>query len=238
MKNIYEFGSEKIQTEPNFIWKEYELILDKLGLDDSQNKSNKKIGAKGIGAIIAELFRKNIEVVLKRKYSNSYKISENNVYVKGCHIEFDFLILKGDAKKETITHNEITFEIPVYNLKDVIAVIESKTYGIYSLYDRNKRNFEKNDLFKFVNAYKNDLNGMDNKIKIGYMSLAEQRPNKGVSNFIEKTIYFFEDYFGKEYYEEERLWNVYYAKCRYANNTSDVFADESEWEKFVDSLVK
>lgn len=26
--------------------------------------------------------------------TNQYKISENNVYVKGCNTEFDFLILK------------------------------------------------------------------------------------------------------------------------------------------------
>ncbi len=236
MENIYEYGSEKIQDRPNSIWQGYELIKDKLGIKENDASYNKN--KKNRGACVAELFRKNIEIVLENKYRGKYKISENNVYVKGSHIEFDFLVLKGNAKREVITQKDISYEIPVYELEDVIAVIESKTYGIYSLYNRDIHNYEKNDLFKFVNAYKNDLHGLDNKIKLGYMCLAEQRPNKGTSNFIEKTIYFFEDFFDNKYFDVGRLWNVYYAKCQYANKkTDDIYADETEWERFVDSLV-
>ena len=242
MQNIYEYGSETIQDSPNLIWKGYELILESLDIveDDVSDNRDMKKGKKVTGAIIAELFRKNIEIVLKQKYEGRYKVSENNVYVKGCHIEFDFLILRQDAKKEVITQNDISYELPVYDSEDVVAVLESKTYGIYTLYDRDKKIFENNNLYKFVSAYKDDLHGIDKKIKLGYMCLAEQRPINGKSNFIKKTIYFFEDYFNKQYSDSERLWNVYFAKCHYAINNYDeydVYAEEKQWERFVDSLL-
>lgn len=50
-----------------------------------------------------------------------------------------------------VLDSNIAIELPIYDLRDVIAVLESKTYGIYSLYNGRsadtenefKRNFSK-----------------------------------------------------------------------------------------------
>lgn len=130
----------------------------------------------------------------------------------------------------------------MYDIDDVIAVLESKTYGIYSLYkgrtENTKNEMEKNKLYRFVSAYKDTLHGMKKNIKIGYMCMAEQRPNTGNSNFIEKTMYFFEDYFGQKYNQIDKVWYTYFSKCHFANKTPDVFATDDVWEEFVMNLVR
>lgn len=247
MANIYQYGSKTIQTMPNYVYKSFEEL--KKNNDEirkcSENKGEKNRN-KITGAAVAEIFRKNIEYVLKKNgLTNMYKVSENNVYVKGCYNEFDLLILKKTALKVTnnyIMDNGIIIELPIYDSSDVIAVLESKTYGIYSLYKgrtNDKINeMEKNELYGFVSAYKDELNGMEKGIKIGYMCLAEQRPNAGESNFLEKTIYFFEDYFGQKYNETDKVWHTYFSKCHFANKTQDVYATDDMWEEFVLSLVR
>lgn len=172
-------------------------------------------------------------------------MSENNVYVKGCNVEFDFLILKKTAKKsrcKLVKNQGVSIEIPIYNATDVIAVLESKTYGLYTLYKGrtgDKENeIKKNDLYRFVTAYKDKLVNLNSKIKIGYMCLAEQRPNEGKSNFIEKTLYFFEDYFEQKYEDNNKCWYTYFSKCHFANKTPDVYASDDMWEKFIVNLVQ
>ena len=216
-------------------------------IEHTANIKEKKF-TKATGAIVAEVFRKNIEYVLQKNHlENDYKVSENNVYIAGCHIEFDFLILKKSAKRiEAFPlkdyDSNIKFELPIYNAEDVVAVLESKTYGIYSLYKGRdgdtETQLQKNDLYRFVTAYNDILKRSNPEIKIGYMCLAEQRPNQGVSNFIEKTIYFFEDFFGNKYADNTKNWHVYYAKCQYTSKTADVYASDDDWEKFVINLVQ
>ena len=133
MKNIYEYGSDLIQEESNSIINNYDLLTNELiALNMYDNKNDnlyrkQKRGSKVIGAMVAELFRKNIDYILKKnKLDDKYKVSENNVYVKGCHIEFDFLILKKSAKKvsvEDANNMEIIYELPIYDQMDVVAVL-------------------------------------------------------------------------------------------------------------------
>lgn len=250
MNNIYEFGCETIQGQENYVYKSFEKvqrICERDGIIESKAKNKKKNGAKITGAIVAEVFRKNIEYVLEKyELADRYKISENNVYVKGCNAEFDFLILKKEAKRinsENIQDHNINIELPIYDAMDVVAVLESKTYGIYTLYrgrTGDKENeIKKSNLYRFVSAYKNTLLNLNSEIKIGYMCLVEQRPNKGVSNFIEKTLYFFEDYFDQKYEDVSKVWYTYFSKCQFVSeNTPDVYATNEAWEKFIVNLVK
>ena len=83
-------------------------------------ESTKKL----VGAVTAEVFRQKIVQVLK-DYPE-YVISENNVYVEGCHLEFDFLILQRGAEK--------LMGLPVYRNEDAVAVLECKANGLYTLY--------------------------------------------------------------------------------------------------------
>ncbi len=247
--NIYEYGCEVTQDNPNDVYKCFELLQNDCEKNDvyiynDEVKDRKSKGTKITGAIVAEVFRKNIEYILKKNnLEDIYKVSENNVYVKGCSTEFDFLILKKDAQKVESNNNDnnINFELPIYDWADVIAVLESKTYGIYSLYNGRTENtndeIQKNDLYKFVSEYEK-LRKKNNNIKIGYMCLVEQRPNKGKSNFIEKTIYFFEDYFGKDYGDPDKSWYIYFSKCHFSNKTPDRYASDDAWEKFVMNLVQ
>lgn len=253
--NVYKYGSASIQDEPNSIIKTHDLLKEKIRSFnvEEENVQRKKTGSKIIGAMVAEIFRKRIDFILcKNNLSNRYKISENNVYVKGCHIEFDFLLLKKDAKKLIVSDDDnIEYELPIYDPKDVVAVLESKTYGIYSLYKGREEEYtvhteiQRNSLFQFVNAY-NDLLYYNPNIKLGYMCIAEQRPKtEGGSNFIERTIYFFEDYFNvyennstDETIEDTKSWFVYYAKCNInAKTAKPVFAEEGQFEKFVLNLL-
>lgn len=245
MVNVYEYGSQSTQNIPNYVYQSFDELVknsDVVGIPPEEGKKRAKI----TGTIVAEVFRKNIEYVLKKNnMTNMYKVSENNVYVKGCNIEFDFLILKKSAAKIISNHifdSNITIELPIYDINDVVAVLESKTYGIYSLYKGRTENtvneMKKNDLFRFASAYKNTLHGMEKNIKIGYMCLVEQRPNSGKSNFIEKTIYFFEDYFGQNYTQTDKVWYTYFSKCHFTSKTSDIYATDYIWEEFVMNLVQ
>lgn len=248
MDNIYEFGCPVTQTDSNNVYgcfKQSKNIYTGNDVSDDEDKDIKKMGTKITGIIAAEVFRKNIKYILeKNNLENTYKVSENNVYIKNYDTEFDFLILRKNAQKmviDNIENSNISIELPIYNLNDVVAVLESKTYGVYSLYkgrtENTKKEIEKNDLYGFVSTYK-ELRKNNNNIKIGYMCLAEQRPNKGVSNFIEKTLYFFEDYFEQKYGDSNRFWYTYFSRCHFANKTTDIYATDDAWEEFVMNLVR
>lgn len=243
--NIYKYGSSEIQENPNTIIACYDQAMEFL----TNQKQETKKGAqnKVTGAIVAEIFKKNIEATLEKLNINDLKVSENNVYIEGYGIEFDFLILKKDAKKKVLSisgseENQLQLHLPIYRIEDVIAILESKTFGVYTLYKRHdpkkaldrKKELEKHDLYKLVSTYKNILEKNKN-IKLGYMCLAEQRPKSdtAVSNFIKKTVYFFEDYFEQKWYDSKRTWNIYYAKCHYEGKTEDKYATDQTWENFI-----
>lgn len=91
---IYEYGSQEIQDHPYYVYQSFEELMQNSDVANLPSDKEKR-GSKITGSIVAEVFRKNIEYILKKNYmTNQYKISENNVYVKGCNTEFDFLILK------------------------------------------------------------------------------------------------------------------------------------------------
>ncbi len=246
MANIYEYGSTETQENPNYLYSCYMELNKMLGHKEAGQEGNGdlKAGAKATGAAVAEVFRQNIEYVIEKNgLAHLYKVSENNVYIAGCHIEFDFLILKKEARKHSIdlqADGARKIYFPIYALEDVVAVLESKTYGLYTLYQGREKDkaeqLRKNDLFRFVSSY-DELHGRDRGIKAGYMCLAEQRPNKGSSNFMEKTVYFFEDYFGQKYDNPQKVWDVYFSKCHYANATPDLYATDAVWEDFVMGLL-
>lgn len=54
--------------------------------NNPNSSNNKNVGMKKLsGAITAEYFRKEIAKILNSHFKNKYNISENNVYIKGCH---------------------------------------------------------------------------------------------------------------------------------------------------------
>lgn len=170
------------------------------------------------GVIAAEHFRQEMEKVL-HKHNAPYKISQNNAFVQGCHIEFDFLLLKQDA--------ESILDVPVYRLRDVAAILECKTNGLYE--------YKKSSLERLFRAYFEDLDGIRNHIKIGYMTMSENCPanEAGNSNFIRHTILDFESRFEK--YDD--LWNCFFARCHYTAQKPDRFMSDAQWEQFVMKLL-
>ncbi len=80
--------------------------------------SNKISGAASSTVII-----KYIQDVLD-KNKLEYKVSEPNVYILGCHVEIDALILKKYAESIMVTG--------IYYPDDVVSILEFKCSGIYS----------------------------------------------------------------------------------------------------------
>lgn len=177
-----------------------------------------KTHSKLSGVIAAEHFRQEIEMIL-RKYNAPYKISENNAYIQGCHIEFDFLLLKQDA--------EPLLSVPVYRVCDVAAILECKTNGIYE--------YKKSSLERLFQAYFEDLDGIRNRIKIGYMTMSENSPanEAGESNFIRHTLMDFQSRFGNH----DDLWGCFFARCHYTAQKPDRFMSDAQWEQYVRSLL-
>lgn len=192
---------------------------------------NKITGMKKLsGVIAAEYFREQIDRILKN-YPD-YKISNNNVYVEGCHIEFDFLILKANA--------EMLEGLPVYKKDDVVAVLECKTNGVYTLFN-DPAQIEKFDLERFANAYINELKGPQRGIKLGYMTMSENCPlsESASSNFIRGTVNYMTEKFGEGWDSSDRKWNCFFARCHYtAKRRRDIYMSDSQWEDFVLSLIK
>ena len=232
--NIYEYGMVNPQSGKNTLFKEYLMKKEKCEelsiLCDSVGDTQKKLSSsKLIGVIVAEVFKEQFTMVLEKYgFDKQYKISENNVYIVGCPIEFDFLVLKKSAEKIE--------NLPVYSLSDVIAVLESKTYGVYNLYKRGSDDLEKFDLYRFVKSYFT-LDGPQNNIRLGYMCLSEQRPNNGNSNFIMKTLQFFEDIFKQYKYDISSCCYTYFSRCHFASKKEDYYSTDLDWERFVLNLV-
>lgn len=177
-----------------------------------------KTHSKLSGVIAAEHFRQEMEMVL-RKHNAPYKLSQNNAYIQGCHIEFDFLLLKQDA--------EPMLDVPVYRLCDVVAILECKTNGVYA--------YKESSLERMFRAYFEDLDGIRNQIRIGYMTMSENCPKNeaGNSNFIRHTIEDFESRFE----HRDDLWNCYFARCHYDAKKPDCFMSDAQWEQFVLSML-
>lgn len=87
---IYEYGSQEIQDHPNYVYQSFEELMQNSDVAKLTSDKEKR-GSKITGTIVAEVFRKNIEYVLKKNHmTNQYKISENNVYVKAVTLNLTF----------------------------------------------------------------------------------------------------------------------------------------------------
>lgn len=186
--------------------------------DEFERHQRSKTRSKLSGAIVAEHFRQEMEKVL-RKHNVPYKISQNNAYVQGSHIEFDFLLLKQDA--------EPILDVPVYRLCDVVAMLECKANGVYE--------YNKSSLERLFRAYFDNLDGICNHIKIGYMTMSENCPKDEArsSNFIRHTITDFKSRFENH----DELWDCFFARCHYTAQKPDCFMSDAQWEQFVMKLL-
>lgn len=213
-------------------------LIDEYFETRDQRKSSKTISKKMIGSITAEYFRSKIEEALQHlqqypDYKVDYKVSENNVYVKGCHIEFDFLILKSDALKQG--------GFPVYKADDVVAVLECKSNGIYHEYYRGKDDQTQKDTYdlkNFVDAYLKLLK--ENKqIKMGYMSLSENAPRSiiGKSNFIYGMLLYVHDKFKEKELSYDGKWYYYISRCHFPAKKKDIYSSDQQWTKFISNLI-
>lgn len=87
---IYEYGSQEIQDHPYYVYQSFEELMQNSDVANLPSDKEKR-GSKITGTIVAEVFRKNIEYVLKKNYmTNQYRISENNVYVKAVTLNLTF----------------------------------------------------------------------------------------------------------------------------------------------------
>lgn len=206
-------------------------LIDEYFETRDQRKASKTSSKKMIGSITAEYFRSKIEECLQQ-YPD-YKVSENNVYVKGCHIEFDFLILKSDALKQG--------GVPVYKADDVVAVLECKSNGIYHEYYRGKDDQKQKDTYdlkNFVDAYLKLLK--ENKqIKMGYMSLSENAPQCiiGKSNFIYGMLLYVHDKFKEKELSYNGKWYYYISRCHFTAKKKDIYSSDQQWTEFISNLI-
>lgn len=177
------------------------------------------------GVIAATVFKEQIErVLIEHRLENCFKVSENNCYILGLMTEFDFLLLKKDSQRIN--------NLPIYNVHDVIAVIESKTNGVRNI----DREGESGELKSITNAY-NEILKLNPEVRLGYMTMTEFIPKNKIWNgrqtkdFWKATCKFFEKHIKKEYYA------LYAASFYYKEYSPNIIQDEEEWEKFVLKLT-
>lgn len=176
------------------------------------------------GNISSNIFIKYIQEVID-KYGLPYKVSEPNVYIRGCKTEWDALILKKDA------YNIMGCNL--YNVHDVVSVLEFKTSGIfYKVSDPLKagaplKNFF--DSFADINSRK------DVFISAGYITMYEYEPENGEHYFLETVVALsnLRDSL-KLKHKKECICEAF---C--LENTSDhtLYKNKNNWVEFVLSLL-
>lgn len=167
------------EKQEQFI-REYKFVLEKYYNNINVNKKNK---GKLKGALVANLIKKYIEDTIL-SFELPYKVSENNVYIKGYAVECDLLIVKQDS--------EPIFEAPlIYRAEDVKAIIESKATGIF-IDKKNPKNPFLNELSMVENLINKGF-----LVNFGYISLAEQISDKSHRLIDEANAYI------NEYIKEE-----------------------------------
>lgn len=179
-----------------------------------------RLGGKLNGAIAALTFKRAIEDVLAEAgLSGKYKVSGNNVYISGLDTEFDLLLLKAEACE--------ICGLPLYDPADVVAVLECKASGIFSI----AADGTCADLKKLTDSY-NFLVAKNPNIRLGYMTVGERIPVKqGSKDFWEATQRCFAKSVPQGYY-------ALYADTLYHNPGAPVhIAPEQEWTQFVLALL-
>lgn len=184
-------------------------LLEKHGLKTSDKKLK--------GAIVANLFKRNIEeIIRKHNLEDKVKISANNVYIAGSKNEYDLLIVKTEA--EPI----LGF---VYKAEDVIAVIESKGNGLYNL-DMDTDN---------IASAVNNATKLNNKIKFGYITLTENVPVNEVNKYGQPTVKQWDE--TQRYLDDKiKASRAYYAVTLHRGKEIEAGPD-NELEDFVHYLI-
>lgn len=183
------------------------------------------------GAICAAAFQKAVKQILPAGYG----ITDNNVYIQGSFTEFDFLIVKASAK--------MLNGLPIYEKKDVVAILECKANGVYTRYNRFSANkqyeYERHNLHRLIDAYYH-LDCPKQDIRLGYMTLSEYSSgvDGGPSDFIGATEDFFSDALEKSSLsEDDKLIHTFFARRHYTSKKPDTFMDDNQWKEFVFALL-
>ena len=156
------------------------------------------------------------------RYDLEFRVSEPNVYIQGCKTEWDALILKKDA------YNILGCNL--YNLQDVVAVLEYKSSGIfYKVSDPEKASKPLKNITDSVNK----LNSNNpNPISVGYITLYESEPGDKGEKYFSATKKAFDDAFESKGYK-------YGAFC-FVNSRSKeepLYKNEKCWDEFILSLL-
>lgn len=185
--------------------------------NSSKNKRCNKLN----GNIASNIISKYIQTVID-KYDLPYRVSEPNVYIQGCNTEWDALILKKDS-----------FNIlgcNLYNLQDVVAVLEYKSSGLFYKYsDPEKASKPLKNITDSVNAF-NSRN--PSPIKVGYITLHEREDDnengKG-KTYLTDT---------KNAFERDLKNNTFFDVFCLINSTGNVLYDNGKtWDQFILSLL-
>lgn len=153
------------------IWEMYE---SKLGSLWNIVEGDPRFKGKLKGAIVTSLVSGLMENYLGE--GSGYKMSPDNVFIKGYATEFDLLILKRDALP-------VEKGFPVYHPEDVKAIIECKATGIFFSSQDGK-----NPLEKELETFRQIREKHGNKLCFGYFTMQEQIPVKeGSIDFLGKT---------------------------------------------------
>lgn len=165
------------------------------------------------GAVSSTIIIKYIQDVLD-KNNKDYKVSEPNVYILGCHVEIDALILKKDA--------ESIMGTGIYHPDDVVSILEFKCSGIYSS--------SKNPFKYFIETCKSYNPWIKSA---AYITISEFQPKKEKSiDFYEKTKKFFDDLFNLQNFNFKM-----FCVMRNYDAQDILFNNDYDWEDFVLSLL-
>lgn len=198
------------------IWKIYEEKIKNLW---DIVEGNPKFKGKLKGAITANLVAELIKNYLGE--DSDYKVSGNNVFIKGYATEFDLLILKKDA-------SPVETGYPVYHPEDVKAIIECKATGIFF-----SSKEEKNPLEKELETFKQIRKKYGTELCFGYFTMQEQIPKRKTSiDFLSKTNIWINDYLPTDK-QDKSVFCV-------ANNDSvnpKIYKNSYSFEDWIENLI-
>lgn len=177
--------------------------------------------AKLKGVLVASTFKEEIErILIEYKLEGKIKISENNSYILGHTTEFDFLLLKKEAKR--------VCDLPIYEVDDVLAIIESKTNGVMDFDYKG----ESRSLKLLADSF-NKIWNINSDIRFGYMTMAERRPrDPNKRDSWENTSKCFETYI-----ENNALSISFAASLHHTYGKPFEYGTDEEWVEFVLTLA-
>jgi len=167
------------------------------------------------GMIAAKIIKTEIDKVIACN-DLPYKTTEYNVYINSCFTEWDLLIVKKEAS--------IQDDLAIYELKDVLAVVECKAYGLFFTSKDNTYN----PLRNFLASYKM-LKEKNENLRSIYITISEQFPKRHSSiSYIDLTR--------KAMFEGTgRLDNIF---CFSKNREIPYLDNGYEWEEFIINVLK